>query len=572
MSDSVSTHTPTKTGTHSTTSDSTDVPVKVDRWTNNISYRQLVVSSCIGVFQLWWHPYLHDLRKLLPFIFLYNVFSVFVGYPMFFLELVIGAVTKKGVLSAWDLAPVARGVGCSMLLTSAVTALALGVVAAWWLALAVHSAHSFLPWLHCAAAAQPPCAARHRPLTNDSETPANSFFFNFVLNLKRDDLEGGMGKIVWELYAYYVICWLLIYFIAVKKIYSYSKLVLFKDVLAFFVLICCAIGCTRLEGAGRMFRECDWSVLFDGFQIWREAIEYALLEMTVSQGTLVMLGSYCPQQKVKMSQTALLSFVASKTCCMLTALTLGATHGALMTDYDSNGTNIWSGMRDDRPGILWSACPGDRDHVDNSHWEYSPITLGPPASVILWADYVARVPGSQFWSGLIFFTLFVLTVSFVSLTVQTIMSTFSGRSIRKITWAFLIIICSLFCTIGVITLCTQSGLYILTFLMDWPVTRPRTAIAAVMGFVITFAYGQTTFCEDIFFAVGEYPCVFIRICWAIAPFFLMTAFFSGLTDQTQSAATAGWSVVGFMLLPIFAVLAAYLIFKCRVRNIVRSEK
>lgn len=44
-----------------------------------------------------------------------------------------------------------------------------------------------------------------------------------MLNLKRDDLEGGMGKIVWELYAYYVICWLLIYFIAVKKIYSYSK-------------------------------------------------------------------------------------------------------------------------------------------------------------------------------------------------------------------------------------------------------------------------------------------------------------------------------------------------------------
>lgn len=69
-----------------------------------------MVSSCIGVFQLWWHPYLHDLRKLLPFIFLYNVFSVFVGYPMFFLELVIGAVTKKGVLSSWDLAPVARGI------------------------------------------------------------------------------------------------------------------------------------------------------------------------------------------------------------------------------------------------------------------------------------------------------------------------------------------------------------------------------------------------------------------------------------------------------------------------------
>lgn len=80
-----------------------------DRWSNNISYRQLVISSCIGILQLWWHPYLYDLQKLLPFIFLYNLFSVIVGYPMFYLELALGVVTKKSVLRCWDLAPIARG-------------------------------------------------------------------------------------------------------------------------------------------------------------------------------------------------------------------------------------------------------------------------------------------------------------------------------------------------------------------------------------------------------------------------------------------------------------------------------
>lgn len=71
-----------------------------------------------------------------------------------------------------------------MVLTSVVSALALGAVAAWWLALTVHSAHAFLPWLHCAASAQPPCAARHRALTNDSETPANSFFLLVLLFIR----------------------------------------------------------------------------------------------------------------------------------------------------------------------------------------------------------------------------------------------------------------------------------------------------------------------------------------------------------------------------------------------------
>ncbi|KAI8426078.1 hypothetical protein MSG28_005038 [Choristoneura fumiferana] len=297
-----------------------------------------------------------------------NSSHVFVGYPMFFLELVIGAVTKKGVLSAWDLAPVARGVGCSMLLTSAVTALALGVVAAWWLALAVHSAHSFLPWLHCAAAAQPPCAARHRPLTNDSETPANSFFFNFVLNLKRDDLEGGMGKIVWELYAYY--------------------LVLFKDVLAFFVLICCAIGCTRLEGAGRMFRE----YLARSYRI-RVTRDDGL---SGDPGDAGFLLSSTKGQDVP-------------DCAVIVRGFKDLLHAHRFDpgcDARSSGVrNTVGGLRSSRP--------------------WKPVLVRP--------DLLHS-----------------------SLTVQTIMSTFSGRSIRKITWAFLIIICSLFCTIGVITLCTQN--------------------------------------------------------------------------------------------------------------------
>lgn len=81
-----------------------------ERWTNNISYRQLVISSCVGICQLWWHPYLHDLRKLLPFLFLYNVFSLLLAYPLFYLELALGVVTKKGVLRCWDLAPIARGI------------------------------------------------------------------------------------------------------------------------------------------------------------------------------------------------------------------------------------------------------------------------------------------------------------------------------------------------------------------------------------------------------------------------------------------------------------------------------
>ncbi|XP_045766343.1 sodium-dependent nutrient amino acid transporter 1-like isoform X2 [Maniola jurtina] len=493
MSESSSSRTKT---TDSADTESTEDPLIPDRWTNNITYRQLVMSSCIGVVQLWWHPYVHDFRRHLPFLFLYNVFSVLFVYPSFYLELALGVVTKKGVLNCWDMAPVARGVGLAMIISCVFLAFSLGAVSAWCLSMVVHSFHSFLPWLHCAAAANPPCAARHRPLTNGSETPPQSFFFNFVLNLKRDGLNGGLGNVVPDLTVYYVISWVLVYLIACKRIYSYSKLVLFKDVLAFFVLVSSTFGVMRLHGAFRMFYECDWNVLFDSVQIWREALEYAFIQMAVCQGTLIMLGSHCPKQKQVLANTSMFAFGVSKLSCTLSALILGAAHGALYQDYD-NSTNIWKGSS---------------------------------SSMILWADYVARIPGSQVWSALVFFTLFVLSV------------------------------------------CSTGGMYILNFLMTWPVSKPRIPLAAIVAIVVTYIYGQTTFCEDVYFAVGEYPCVFLRICWALTPFALLIFFLSGLTSCSQTEGIAGWALVMIVLLPVAVFTLLYLIFKFRVRNIVGTEK
>ncbi|XP_050351561.1 sodium-dependent proline transporter-like [Nymphalis io] len=528
----------TKTLTESIETVSTEEPLIQDRWTNNISYRQLVVSSCIGIVQMWWHPYIYDLKRLVPFLLLYNVFSVFFAYPAFYLELALGVVTKKGVLNCWDISPVARGIGVAMLISCTFTALSLGAVSACCLALVVHSIHSFLPWLHCASSAHPPCAARHRPLPKGSETPAQSFFFNFVLNLKRDGLQGGLGNVVSELTVYYVISWALVYFVSCKRIYSYSKLVLFKDLLAFFVIVSSAAGVVRLKGSSRMFYECDWSVLRDGLQIWRDALEYCFVQMAVSQGTLIMLGSYCPKQKNMLGNTSMYAFAISKLSCTASALILGAAHGALYKDYD-NSTNIWKGSS---------------------------------SSLIIWADYVTRIPGNQFWSALIFFTLFVLSISATALLVQTIMSTFTGRLVRKITWVFLILICVLFCFIGIITLCTQGGMYILNFLMTWPVSKPRTPVAASVAIVITYIYGQTTFCEDIYFAVGEYPCVFFRICWALTPVALLILFVSGIASWPLADIVAGWILVMLTLVPVAVYMTFYLVFKFRVRNIVGNEK
>ncbi|XP_041986958.1 sodium-dependent dopamine transporter-like [Aricia agestis] len=527
MSESPSSNSHTKTTTESATSSSTE-NLAQDRWTNNISYSQLVASSCISILQLWWHPYIHDLQRLLPFVLLYNVFSVVLGYPLLYLELAIGAVTKQSAMKCWDMAPIGRGIGISMLLSCAITALSLGAVCAWCLALLVHSAHVFLPWLHCAAGSAP-CAARHRPLPPGADTPAQSFVLNFVLHLKRDGLRGGLGSIVPELTVYHVISWMLVYLVACKRIYSYSKMVLFKDVLAFFIVTCCCVGVFRLKGAGRMFAEFRWSVLFDSFQFWREALEFSLVQLSVSQGTLIMLGAMAPRQPL--GRPAALTFLASKLVCTGAALVLGAAHGALYYDYDAE------------PNVMKGAA----------------------SSLVLWADLSARLGGSQFWAALIFLTLFTLAVSHTALLVQTLMSALTGSGVRHIRWALLVLLCAMFCFTGIMTLCTQGGIYVMDML--WWATRARPLLSACAAAVVPRA-----FCERVYDATGDHPPPVVRAAWVMAPPVLLLFFISSMWSGEGAAGAAGWSLVGVTLLPAAAFALLYLVFKCRVRNIVSEEK
>ncbi|VVD03276.1 unnamed protein product [Leptidea sinapis] len=117
----------------------------------------------------------------------------------------------------------------------------------------------------------------------------------------------------------------------------------------------------------------------------------------------------------------------------------------------------------------------------------------------------------------------------------------------------------------IILISLEGGLYGLNFLMKWPVSKPRVVIGAIVAMVVTYFYGQSTFCEDIFFTVGEYPGIFIRVCWA-------SSFLSDVASWTQPDSGIGWALVIITLLPVMTLMTLYLVFKFRVRNMISNEK
>ncbi|KAH9635392.1 hypothetical protein HF086_017641 [Spodoptera exigua] len=199
--------------------------------------------------------------------------------------------------------------------------------------------------------------------------------------------------------------------------------------------------------------------------------------MTVCQGSLIMLGSYCPKTQHKLGTTAMLAFAISKSSCMTAALVLGATHGALYKDYE-NATNILPGAVGANNNVGVHRPLDQKDH--------------------------GALPYSRLLAILL------------------------NRN--------------------------HDSVYTVNFLMNWPASKPRVPIAALIATVVTFVYGQTTFCEDVYFAVGEYPSVFMRLVFA-----------GGAGPWGSNEAMAGWLLLGVTMLPIVIFVLIYGMFKCRVR-------
>lgn len=146
--------------------------------------------------------------------------------------------------------------------------------------------------------------------------------------------------------------------------------------------------------------------------------------------------------------------------------------------------------------------------------------------------------------------------------------------------------------------------------MYWPISMPRIPIAALLTALITYLYGQATFCENVLRAIGETPSIFVRISWAISPVILMVSltsdnfnsythfrwvisihisweknlsalnsrsryynvyirlqgfFCAGMGSWPHKDKVAGWVLTVTILLPITGVMLCYLLFRCRVR-------
>ncbi|KAG1675817.1 Sodium-dependent dopamine transporter [Nymphon striatum] len=91
-----------------------------------------------------------DLDILTVFLIPYVIMLVFVGIPLYFLELALGQFCGKGAIETWSQSvPIFRGLGYATVINTAITAMYYMVLIAWTIFYIGASFQSVLPWSRC---------------------------------------------------------------------------------------------------------------------------------------------------------------------------------------------------------------------------------------------------------------------------------------------------------------------------------------------------------------------------------------------------------------------------------------
>lgn len=79
----------------------------------------------------------------------YLVMLFLAGKPMYFMELALGQFGGVGPISIWKCAPIMKGVGAAMILSSIVVCIYYNVVMSYAIYFIGQTFHSVLPWTRC---------------------------------------------------------------------------------------------------------------------------------------------------------------------------------------------------------------------------------------------------------------------------------------------------------------------------------------------------------------------------------------------------------------------------------------
>ncbi|XP_067382168.1 sodium- and chloride-dependent creatine transporter 1 isoform X2 [Channa argus] len=492
--------------------------VERETWTRQMDFIMSCVGFAVGLGNVWRFPYLCYKNGGGVFLIPYLLIVFIGGIPVFFLEIALGQFMKQGGVSAWNIAPLFKGLGFASMVIVFFCNTYYIMILVWGLYFLFHSFTNQLPWATCGHPWNTPnctqdfrrtChnrSAAQLALASSGATPSNLLSVTSPLNLTSAQLllngsctevegmrspviefwerkvlrlSGGLhepGDISYEMVLCLIATWIIVYFCMWKGVKSTGKVVYFTALFPYLVLVVLLAHGVTLPGAldGIVYYlKPDWSKLGEA-QVWIDAGTQIFFSYAIGLGALTALGSYnrfhnnCYHFFAGFVVFSVLGFMAAE-----------------------QGVDI-SKVAESGPGLAFIAYP-------------KAVTLMPLAPV---------------WAALFFFMLLILGLDsqFVGVEglITGIMDMLPPKSVlsslrREVVAA----ICCVVCFLIDMSMVTEGGMYVFQ-LFDYYSASGITLLWQAFWecVVIAWVYGADRFMDDVARMIGYQPLPYMKWCWS----------------------------------------------------------
>ncbi len=470
----------TRRSTATSNLDGGTVPYKIHQargsWAYKMDFLLSAMGYVIGFGNVWRFPYLVYSNGGGTFLVPYFFMLVFVGIPLFYMELALGQYAGVGPVQLFErMAPLLTGLGYCQCGITFLIAIEYNLILAWVLYYLFAGFSTELPWEKCG---ENRLLCREIRGSNATENfcdecvwPSEDFYHHTVLG-KGEPTDSDFswcsyGEIRWPLVFCLLLAWTLIGSSLIQGVKSSGKVVYFTATFPFVVLVILLFKSVTLNGAGNGLSYLLSPKVKELWKpkVWITAATQVFYSLSIGYGGLHTLASYNQFNNNCLYDAVIISL--SDTCVSILA-----------------GVVIFSMI-----GFIGYKTGKDVPDV---------VADGPGLTFVSMPDAVSQMPYPHFWS-FVFFSMFcALGLD----TMFTYMETLLTAMLDQFKWlrphrsVVVIISCFVGFLLGV-SLCAPQGYALFNLLDAKSSTWNLMSIVFMEVISVSWVYGFNNFWECI---------------------------------------------------------------------------
>ncbi|KAL5004096.1 hypothetical protein ScPMuIL_017552 [Solemya velum] len=499
-------------------------------WSNPLDFLLSCLGYAVGLGNVWRFPYLCYRNGGGAFFIPYVIMLVFVGLPIFFLELSLGQFSGSGPFTCWKYAPIFTGIGIGMFAVSAFVSIYYNMIIGWAFYYLFASMRSELPWDRCDPEwASDNCIFNFPKIANCTEKgydfnmtdgtcrndttrmgffnrtlagefgfkqtlPSEEYLEKVVLGSAYSDGIHDLGPLKWELVLCYLLAFVFVTLSLSKSIKSSGKVVYFTATFPYVVLIILFVRGLLLDGyeKGIEFYITPKLETLKNAQVWKDAAVQIFFSLSASWGGLIALSSYNKFNNDCLRDSLIVA-IANCATSVFAGFVIFSYLGYLSTIMDVPVEDV--------------------------------AKSGPTLVFAIYPFAVTQMPVAPLWSIIFFVMLITLGVDSEFVLVETVVTSLMDRfpKLRDYKLFTVMTVCSIFFLLG-LSLTTQGGSYMLDMMDTYAGGWNILFISFCECISLCLVYGIGRFLMDIETMLGKKICGFFpyaickywwAACWCV---------------------------------------------------------